>query len=187
MAGGGYGPPPGGGPPGYGPPPAGAPGAPGGPPGQQGFGPPGGPPAYGPPGGGPPPPGGGGALNPGQIEERSSAMVIVLFLVTCGIYGLYWLYKTSEELKNTTNDPDINPVMDLIITIICGFYGIYVMHRNATKTHAAIASRNPGHKDQSQMILIMHLLGIFVTGGITSIIAVYMLQEEFNTLGRTAG
>jgi hypothetical protein len=37
---------------------------------------------------------------PGTI--RSVGMTILLFFVTCGIYGLYWAYKVGEELQRYT-------------------------------------------------------------------------------------
>lgn len=36
-------------------------------------------------------------------ETRSVGMSILLFFVTCGIYGWYWAYKTAEELKRYAN------------------------------------------------------------------------------------
>ena len=35
-----------------------------------------------------------------MLQNRSIAMVIILGLVTCGIYPLYWLYQTATGLEN---------------------------------------------------------------------------------------
>ena len=35
-----------------------------------------------------------------MLKNRSVALVIILSLVTCGIYGLYWIYVTAEALEN---------------------------------------------------------------------------------------
>ena len=166
----GGGPPPGGG--GFGPPPGGGGGGFGPPPGGGGF--------------GPPPGGGGGGLvpqGPAAVQERNSALVLVLSFVTCGVYWFYWIYKTSDELQRQTGDTSINPGIDLLLTLVtCGMWGMYVEYRNAQKIHARLVMNNPYRSDQSQTILILNLASFVV--GVTGFVAMYMLQEELNQLAR---
>src|SRR5688572_25324068 len=80
--------------------------------------PPGGPPPQGPPPGGPPPGGpppqaapfgappyGAPGAGYGTVPDRlggpyySPALVILLMIVTCGIWGIFWTYRTNEDLK----------------------------------------------------------------------------------------
>ncbi len=35
-----------------------------------------------------------------NIQKRDPLVVVILSLVTLGIYGLYWVYKTKEELNS---------------------------------------------------------------------------------------
>ena len=35
-----------------------------------------------------------------MLTNRSVVTVIILTIVTCGIYGWYWVFKASEELEN---------------------------------------------------------------------------------------
>jgi hypothetical protein len=162
-------PPPGG----YGPPPGG------------GYGPPG----YGPPGYGPPQPmygpsyGGLQIVDPYGVEQRNSGMVLLLTFVTCGIYYFWWLYKTSEEIQRTLGDTTVSPGTDLLLAIVtCGLWAIYLQHRNVTKIHQALLSRDPYRKDSSQTILLLNLLAF--VGIPTNLFAIYMVQEEFNALAR---
>ena len=133
---------------------------------------------YGPPPGGPPP------ANPaGVIQERNSALVVVLMLVTCGIYYAYWIFKTSDELQRTTGDPTINPALDLVLSLVtCGLWGFYVHYRNAQKLHALLVRLDPQHQDQSSAVLLLCVATIFV--GVTGVIASYLVQEDFNRLAR---
>ena len=48
-------------------------------------------------------------------EVRSPAAVIVFTLITCGIYGLVWIFKFSKEIKNYLNKEEINPGLELEI------------------------------------------------------------------------
>ena len=82
----------------------------------SGYSPPGySPPGYNPPAGpGPPPPG----MRPSSTSNNrggtppqsiggpfySAGLSILLFLVTCGIWGIFWTYRTGEDLKRYNND-----------------------------------------------------------------------------------
>lgn len=41
-----------------------------------------------------------GAVNQYDIKRRSIIVAIVLSIVTCGIYGLYWIYRINEDLNH---------------------------------------------------------------------------------------
>ena len=51
------------------------------------------------------------------IKHRNVVAVFILFHVTLGIYGLYWLYATSSELMRY-NRRDGNPLAWLIMALI---------------------------------------------------------------------
>lgn len=147
---------------------------------------------YGPPAGGGWPPGGFtpptglAPQRPSAIKERNSAVVLLLALVTCGVYFFYWVYATSLELQQQTGDTSINPGLDLLLSLVtCGMWGIYTQYRNTQKVHACVVAYNPHHKDQSQTVLILNIASFFV--GFTSFIAMYVVQEELNLLARSGG
>ncbi|MBZ0115567.1 MAG: DUF4234 domain-containing protein [Sandaracinaceae bacterium] len=115
------------------------------------------------------------------MQRREAWLVIVLSVVTCGIYYFYWQYATTSELKQVSGRDDLNPGLDLLITILlCGVYGIYVQYRNAQVVHQVLAQRGQPHEDRSQFILILHL--VHLVTGVTGIIAMAILQDELNKL-----
>jgi hypothetical protein len=117
------------------------------------------------------------------ITVRSGAVVLLLSLVTCGIYYIYWLYATSQELKTALADEEIKPGVELLLTLVtCFLWSIYVKYRNAQKVHAAMLSRDLYAKDQSEIVLILDLATFFA--GATGLVATYILQEELNKLAR---
>jgi hypothetical protein len=121
--------------------------------------------------------------NPRAITERNSAIVVVLSLVTCGIYYLLWLYWTDSELKEALGDEEIKPGQDVLLTIVtCFLWSIYVEYRNAQKIYRALLSRDPNAKNQTEMVLIMNVVALFV--GATWLVATYIVQEELNKLAR---
>jgi len=56
----------------------------------------------------------------GQV--RSPALVIILSIVTCGIYAWYWIYKMSEELQRATGKSTISPGVELLLCIVTCWY-----------------------------------------------------------------
>ena len=50
-------------------------------------------------------------------QRRGIGFGILLFVVTFGIYGLYWVYKTHEEIKQHTGD-GVGGVLVLVIWIL---------------------------------------------------------------------
>ncbi len=127
-----------------------------------------------------------GGVIPGIIQERSPVTLIILGMVTCGIYIWYWWYKSTQELKEATGDQSLNPGMDLLLVVLTGgLWGVYIEHRNAKKVHEILVQRDPGRKDQSQTILIMRIVGLFIA--FTAFYAMYLTQQEYNAMAQTYG
>ena len=66
-----------------------------------------------------------------SIQRKSIGLCIVLSIVTCGIYSLYWLYSMAEDLNMVTARPDgPSGGLVLLLTIVtCGIYGLYWLYR----------------------------------------------------------
>jgi hypothetical protein len=59
-------------------------------------------------------------------QPRGIGFGILLFIVTLGIYGLYWVYKTSEEMKQHTGE-GIGGVLGLVVWIVVGAVMAFVI------------------------------------------------------------
>ncbi|MGE0789940.1 MAG: DUF4234 domain-containing protein [Sandaracinaceae bacterium] len=120
------------------------------------------------------------------MTKRDSWIPPVLSFVTCGVYYFYWQYVTTEELKRSTGRDDLNPMLDMLLTIfLCGLYGVYVQYRNAQVIHEAFGRASAQHEDRSSFILILNLLAYF--NGVTAFIAMMLLQDEYNKLADLSG
>lgn len=108
-------------------------------------------------------------------------MVLILTYCTCGIYGLYWQYVTTEELATASGRTDLSPGMDLVLAIVtCGLYMLYVYYRNAEIIHNALTARGIPHENKTQTVLLLVVASFVV--GFTGWIAPLILQEEYNRL-----
>jgi Domain of unknown function (DUF4234) len=59
-------------------------------------------------------------------QKRGIGFGILLFIVTLGIYGLYWVYKTSEEMKQHTGE-GIGGILGLVVWIVVGAVMAFVI------------------------------------------------------------
>jgi len=53
-------------------------------------------------------------------QPRGIGFGILMFIITIGIYGLYWIYKTSEEIKEHSGI-GLGGVLGLVIWIVFGW------------------------------------------------------------------
>jgi len=59
-------------------------------------------------------------------QPRGIGFGILLFIITLGIYGLYWVYKTTEEMKQHTGE-GIGGVLGLVVWIVVGAVMAFVI------------------------------------------------------------
>lgn len=112
---------------------------------------------------------------------RSVAMVILLTLFTCGIYYFYFIYKVSEELQLTLNDPEINPALDVVLCIFtCGIYNLYWFYKTGKKIMQAQQMANIYAEDNSILYLVLALFGL-------SIVSFGIIQSQLNRLWESDG
>jgi len=71
-------------------------------------------------------PGGAGA-NRGPLGRRESIGLQILFaVVTFGLYGIYWAYKSHEEIKRHSGE-GVGGVLGMIIFIFIGFGTLFLL------------------------------------------------------------
>lgn len=57
---------------------------------------------------------------------RQIPILLLLNVVTCGFYYIYWIYQTSCEIKRFTEKDELNPTLEVILGIVtCGLYFKY--------------------------------------------------------------
>jgi hypothetical protein len=68
-------------------------------------------------------------MNP-TIKHRNMLVQVFLFIITCGIYGLYWFYQTTVEMKELDNEPDISPGL-LTVLLLLPPLNIYSFYKHS--------------------------------------------------------
>lgn len=61
------------------------------------------------------------------INKRNLAVSIILTIVTCGIYGIYWFIVMTDDTKNVSGDINgaSGGVAFLLTLVTCNIYGYY--------------------------------------------------------------
>lgn len=110
------------------------------------------------------------------IVNRSIALCIVLSIVTCGIYGIYWMIVMANDLNTASGrlDDTSGGMVFLLTLVTCGIYGWYWLYKAGEKVNA-VHQYNGEAPDSSASVLYM-LLGIFGLG----IVSYALIQSELN-------
>jgi uncharacterized BrkB/YihY/UPF0761 family membrane protein len=59
-------------------------------------------------------------------QPRGIGFGVLIFIITFGIYGIYWAYKTHEELKQHTGD-GLGGVLGLVVWIVVSAVSAFVI------------------------------------------------------------
>ncbi|BED92843.1 MAG: DUF4234 domain-containing protein [Candidatus Paraimprobicoccus trichonymphae] len=60
------------------------------------------------------------------MKKKSVTQCIILSLITCGIYGMFWYVELVDTLNTLTKTKNMSGISTLLLTwITCGTYGIY--------------------------------------------------------------
>jgi Domain of unknown function (DUF4234) len=75
-------------------------------------------------------------------RQRGVGFGILLFIITLGFYGWYWVYKTQEEMKQRTGD-GLGGVLGLVIWILISPVSAFVIPSEVGKMHARDGIKPP--------------------------------------------
>ncbi len=119
---------------------------------------------------------GGGIPMPRGVE-RNPITVIIYSLISCGIYGIYWLYMVSKEINDALGEERLNFLLYFLLGLFCFplyLYGIYKLDQAVVELQT-----RTGLVGKSNFILWIIL---YFVGGVGSIIMQYQTQEALNEI-----
>ncbi len=96
-------------------------------------------------------------------QERGVLFVILISLITLGIYYLYWVYKTQEEVKDHSGQ-GIGGVLGLVIALVVGVVTPFVIPSEIGKMYAQDGQQSPvnGWTGLWATLGVLILIGPFV-------------------------
>ncbi len=108
-----------------------------------------------------------------MLKNRSVAVVIILSIVTCGIYSLYWLWTTIDALDKEGQASNMSAIVQFILMFF--YVGFILFAINADANINAIKAKKGMPTTDNKVLYI--ILGI-----IFPIVLVALVQNEINKL-----
>ena len=117
--------------------------------------------------------------------DRSLVMYILLTIVTCGLYGYYFIYKMAEDV-NEVCKADGKKTGGLIAYILlsfvtCGLYSLYWMYSIGNRLQANAPTYGIQVQESGTTILVWYLVGSLLCG-IGPFVAMHFLIKSMNTV-----
>lgn len=105
------------------------------------------------------------------IKNRNIVTCIILTVITCGIYGIYWAIMLAKEAVSV-KDPADSGVLEIVLMLFLPFLGFFLMEKKLTE---GCAAKGIAHNDNSILYLILGLVGL-------GIVDYCMMQNDLNKL-----
>lgn len=111
------------------------------------------------------------------MQKREIATSVILSIVTCGIYGIYWFIKLTDDVKYAADDRNLasGGTAFLLTLVTCGIYGYYWAYKMGQTMSVAQQRYGLPAKDNSVLYLVLQIFGL----GIVNYI---LIQSDLNTI-----
>ena len=106
-----------------------------------------------------------------NIKQRNIVTSILLTIVTCGIYGIYWIVMLVKDAVSV-KDANDSAVLEIVLSLFLGPVGLFLTEK---KFAEGCAEKGIEHKDNSIIYLIIGFLGL-------GIVALCMIQNDLNKI-----
>ena len=108
-----------------------------------------------------------------MIQRRDIAVCIILSIVTCGIYTIYWWIKVTDEMNDlsaaSNSSYTTSGALSFILTLVtCGIYGFYWAFKMGEKLDSIGEGSN-----NAILFLILQLFGL-------GIVSMALMQSTLN-------
>ncbi len=114
------------------------------------------------------------------MKQRSIPVCIILSLITCGIYSLYWMIVMTDDVNRLSGRQRPSGGTALLLTIItCGIYGYYWAYQMGDALYAAKVQRGIPASNNNVLYLILEI--------VFALIGWCLIQDEINKLVVTTG
>jgi cytochrome bd-type quinol oxidase subunit 2 len=105
------------------------------------------------------------------IKNRNIVTCILLTLITCGIYGIYWIVMMTKEAVSV-KDPADSAILEIVLMLLLPFVGFFLTEK---KFAEGCAARGIAHEDRSILYLILGILGF-------GIVNYCLMQNDLNQI-----
>lgn len=111
------------------------------------------------------------------IQKRNPLIYFILAIVTCGIFGFYWMYTLNEDTNKISGHPEaLNGIIVILLSLVtCGLFLLFWMYNMGTRIDEVKAKRGMSGGNTGVLYLILSFVGF-------AWVAEILLQVELNKL-----
>lgn len=111
-----------------------------------------------------------------MVQQRSIALAIILSLVTCGIYGIYWFIVMTNDVGRLSGDTSFTGGKHFLLSIVtCGIWTLVWAYQAGKHLTEAQRQRGMMMTDNSVLYLVLCLFGF-------GIVTYALVQHEVNKM-----
>jgi hypothetical protein len=111
-----------------------------------------------------------------MVTQRGVALAIVLSLITCGIYGIYWFIVMTNDVGKLSGDSSFTGGKHFLLTLVsCGIWSLIWAYQVGKQVAEAQRQRGLPATDNSALYLILGIFGL-------SIVTYALVQSDVNKL-----
>ncbi|MFC0213078.1 DUF4234 domain-containing protein [Paenibacillus chartarius] len=111
-----------------------------------------------------------------MITQRNIALAIVLTLVTCGLYGIYWFIVLTNDVGRLSGDSSFTGGKHFLLSLVtCGIWSFVWAYQIGKQVEQAQRLRGIAGSDNSVLYLLLTLFGV-------GIVTFALVQSDVNKL-----
>lgn len=120
-------------------------------------------------------------------ENRSLIMYILLTIITCGLYSLYFIYKLAEDVNVICADDGKQTtglLLYLLLTLVtCGLYTFYWMYSLGNRLCQNAPRYGLTFQENGTTVLLWQVFGSLLCG-VGALVAWNIIIKNTNVLAR---
>ncbi len=116
------------------------------------------------------------------VQARDIVVAVILSIVTCGIYAIFWTIKLVDDVNRVANDQSAysGGITWLLMFVTGGIYGWYWYYQAAKKMRYAKQVRNMPVDDNTEILyLVLAIFGF-------AIVDMCLIQSDLNKMATPA-
>ncbi|MBD3920541.1 DUF4234 domain-containing protein [Paenibacillus sp. PR3] len=96
-----------------------------------------------------------------HVTQRNIAVSIILTLITCGIYGIYWFIVLTNDVGKLSGDHNFTGGKHFLLTLVtCGIWSYVWAYQVGKQVQEAQRQRGMIASDNSILYLVLNFFGL---------------------------
>lgn len=98
-----------------------------------------------------------------MVQQRSVGLAIVLTLVTCGLYSIYWFIVMTNDVSKLSGDSSFTGGKHFLLSLVtCGIWSLVWSYQIGKLVEEAQKQRGLPASDNSILYLVLTFFGLGV-------------------------